>query len=264
MQAEVHSLKLWTESNKAWGSLLTNGEPRRSQHALSGGLHPNLQDRGNWEFSHRDEKQMSPSFCLVAPTLFLSPSLSSSQTWPSVHPPGTGEEHEHHGKGGRPWARSHDEGALFFVGGTAWATELWAHGAGPRALQLSHGKTQTRFDINVMFWRFPLKTVKRWLTGRSRWTGDAFTWLFCSQCWRRVWPLTSGSKSTHGDQTRETGPRLLFSSCLWSWYFHYKSLDCETPPHAPAAPLGPGFLFPRAQPLGHCCSVLTCVLWLWA
>lgn len=41
--------------------------------------------------------------------------------------------------------------------------------------QLSHGRTQTRFDKNVMFWRFPLKMDKCWLAGFSRWNRDNLT-----------------------------------------------------------------------------------------
>lgn len=76
--------------------------------------------------------------------------------------------------------------------------------------------------------------------------------VFCSLFWCGFWPLTSGRKRIHRDQTGDTGPLLflVFSSCLWSCCFLHKTLDHEAPPHAPAAPLGPGFCFPRAQPLG--------------
>lgn len=73
---------LWIKANEAWGSLLTNGEPRRRQHALSGGLHPNLQDRGGI-FPSRWEADVSlfsvsshrPCFCLLS---------SFGRTWPSA------------------------------------------------------------------------------------------------------------------------------------------------------------------------------------
>lgn len=153
----------------------------------------------------------------VAPTLFLSPSLIQSNL--ALHPPGD--------RGGTwaPW-----EGWLSPSPVTWWrrhciryrAVSTWSRS---KSSQLSHGKMQTRFDKNVMFWRFPLKMDKRWLAGFSRWSGDTLTLLFCSQYWCRVWPLTSGSERNHGDQTGEDGPLLLFSSCLWSWCFHHKSPD---------------------------------------
>lgn len=86
------------------------------------------------EFSHRDEKQMSLFFLSrhTDPASVSSPRSVEPGPPPPPPPPGTGEEHEHHGKGGCPWAQSHDEGELF-VGDTALGTELWAHGAGPSA-----------------------------------------------------------------------------------------------------------------------------------
>lgn len=73
---------------------------------------------------------MSLFFRLVAPTVSFS---LCAQTWPAKsHPPGTGEEHEHHGKGGPPSTHSHEDGVLF-VGDAALGTALRAHGAGPNA-----------------------------------------------------------------------------------------------------------------------------------
>lgn len=122
---------LWIKANEAWGSLLTNGEPWRRQHALSGDSILISRIGGNFPIEMRSRclsfsvSSLRPCFCLLS---------SFGQTWPSApsSPPGTGEEHEHHGKGGCPWAQSHDEGELF-VGDTALGTELWAHGAGPSA-----------------------------------------------------------------------------------------------------------------------------------
>lgn len=65
------------------------------------------------------------------------------------NPPGTGEEHEHHGKGGPPSAESHEDGTLF-VGDAALGTELRGHGAGPSAPEFLM-EMQTRSDINVIF-----------------------------------------------------------------------------------------------------------------
>lgn len=78
---------VWMKANEAWGSLLTNGEPQRSQCALSGGLRPNLRDRGNFPIEMRSRclslsvSPHRPCFCLLS---------SSSQTWPSATPQGRG------------------------------------------------------------------------------------------------------------------------------------------------------------------------------
>lgn len=174
---------VWIKANEAWGSLLTNGEPRRSQCALSGGLHPNLQDQGN--FSHQDEKQMSLFFCLA---LVLSHRLRFRvlplvEANLALRPPLGG------------WGRN-----MSTMGRVAAfryrAVSTWSRS---KISQLSHGKTQTRrFDKNVMLWRFPLKMDKRWLAGFSRWTQAL---KFYSHCWSSLWPLTTGRKRTHGDQT---------------------------------------------------------------
>lgn len=65
------------------------------------------------------------------------------------HPPGTGEEHEHHGKVGLPSAESHEGGTLF-VGDAALGRALQGHGAGPSAPKFLM-ETQTRSVINVIF-----------------------------------------------------------------------------------------------------------------
>lgn len=91
---------LWLTAHEARGSLLRKGEPLRSQHALSGGLHPRLQDRGNFPIEMRSRcLSFSVSRCRTD-SVSVSPP-SSSPTWTSV-PSGRGEEHEHHGKGGCP------------------------------------------------------------------------------------------------------------------------------------------------------------------
>lgn len=114
---------LWTRANEAWGSLLTIGEPWRSQRALSGGLQPNLQDQGNFpiEMKSRCLSLSVPlSRCLAVSLshrlcfcFYRSrPPLLRSNL--ALYPLGAGEEHEHHGKGSCPWARSHDEGAFLW------------------------------------------------------------------------------------------------------------------------------------------------------
>lgn len=116
------------------GGLLTNGEPRRSQRALSGGLHPNLRDRGNFPIEMR-------SRCLsFSVSLLRCCTDSVSVSLPQSVKPGPPSPRGRSGGTWAPW-----EGWLspspitwrrspFFVGGTALGTELWAHGAGPRAL----------------------------------------------------------------------------------------------------------------------------------
>lgn len=69
------------------GSLLTPGEPQSSRHALSGGLHPNLRDRGNFPIEMRSRclsfsvASLRPRFCLLS---------SLGRTWPSAYPQGRG------------------------------------------------------------------------------------------------------------------------------------------------------------------------------
>lgn len=129
------------------------------------------------------------SRCLSVSVLLLHPLCFSvlpsfSQTWAYV-PHGMGEEHEHHGKGGCPWAWS----AL-----RCRAVSTWSRS---NSSKLSHGQTQTKaVDKNVMLWHLPLQMDKHLLDGFSRWTAAL---LLCFQGWSSSWPWTTGRKRIHGE-----------------------------------------------------------------
>lgn len=118
---------LWITANKAWGSLLTNGEPWRSQRALSGGLHPNLQDRGNFPIEMR-------SRCLSF-SVSLSRCLTDSVSVSLPHWVKPGPLERNMSTMGRVAVPEHDHMTKepFFWEALPLGTELWAHGAGPRA-----------------------------------------------------------------------------------------------------------------------------------
>lgn len=143
---------VWMKANEAWGSLLTNGEPQRSQCALSGGLRPNLRDRGNFPIEMRSR---CLSLCLSRHTDPVSVS--------SLHPVKPGPPPPPRDGGGTwaPW-----EG-LLSLSSITWprsafcgrhcirysTASAWSRS---KSSQLSHGQMQTRVDKNVMFWWFPL------------------------------------------------------------------------------------------------------------
>lgn len=188
-------------------------------------------------------------------SLFLSrhsdPVSVSSRRPVEPGPPPTprdeGEEHEHHGKGGCPWARSHDGGALF--GGRRCIrcspVSTWSPS---KCSRLSHGKKK-RDDL--------IKNKKRHVLVIppdkcfASCPGGTLAYYSVYRVHVRCDPWLLAGR-IHRDQTGGTGPLLLrlFPSYPPSQCFHHKSSDSEAPPHAPAAPPGPGFRFPRAQPLG--------------
>lgn len=128
MQEEVRSNEfLWIKANEAWGSLLTNGEPQRSQHALSGGLHPNLQDQGNFPIEMRSR---CLSFSVSLSRCCTDSVFVSFPRWSKPGPPsprGRGRNMSTMGRVAVPEPNHMMWEAL------PLGTELWAHGVGPRA-----------------------------------------------------------------------------------------------------------------------------------
>lgn len=156
----------WIKANEAWGSLLTNSEPWRSHHALSGGLHPNLQDRGNFPIEMRSRcLSQRPRFGLLS---------SFSQTWPATPPRGKGKNMSTMGRVAVP-ELNHMMKECFLWETLALGTALWAHGAGPRAPNFLMEKCKQDLIETSCSGDSHSNMDKCWLAG---WTYFGFTILF--------------------------------------------------------------------------------------